>query len=151
MVAGYLAWTRRVVCMRLLMMLGAGLALCALGSVAGAAGEHPLADQVKEGCKAELESHCKDVTPGEGRLLACLYAYEDKLSGRCEYALYDASAQLEHAIAALTYVAKECEAELGKHCADVKAGEGRLAACLKKNEKDLGTRCKVAMKDVKLQ
>ena len=73
--------------MRLLMMLGAGLAACALGSVAGAVGEGSLADQVREGCKAELESYCKQVTPGEGRLLACLYAFEDKLSARCDYAL----------------------------------------------------------------
>ena len=55
--------------MRSLMMLGAGLAVCALGSVAGAAGEGSLTSQVKEGCKAELESYCKGVTPGEGRLL----------------------------------------------------------------------------------
>ena len=113
--------------------------------------QQDLIASVKEGCQKELDSFCKGVTPGEGRVLSCLYAYEDKLSGRCEYALYDASAQLEHAIAALTYVAKECEAELEKHCAEVKAGEGRLAACLKKNEKDLSARCKDAMKDVKLQ
>jgi len=126
--------------------------LCWLTGTPGTSrAQEGLLASVKEGCQKELDSFCKGVTPGEGRVLSCLYAYEDKLSGRCEYALYDASAQLEHAVAALTYVAKECEAELEKHCAEVKAGEGRLAACLKKNEKDLGTRCKDAMKDVKLQ
>jgi Cysteine rich repeat len=126
--------------------------LCLLPGTPGTSrAQEDLLASVKEGCQKELDSFCKGVTPGEGRVLSCLYAYEDKLSGRCEYALYDASAQLEHAIAALTYVAKECEAELGKHCADVKAGEGRLAACLKKNEKELSARCKNAMKDVKLQ
>ena len=88
--------------MRSLMMLGAGLAVCALGSVAGAAGEGSLTSQVKEGCKAELESYCKGVTPGEGRLLACLYAFEDKLSARCDYALYDAAMRLERAVATLS-------------------------------------------------
>jgi Cysteine rich repeat len=107
-----------------------------------------LVESVKEGCKKELESFCKEVTPGEGRVLACLYAYEDKLSGRCEYALYDASVQLERVVAALTYVANECKDELKKHCASVEAGEGRLAACLKKNEKDVSQRCKEAMKEV---
>ena len=57
--------------------------------------------QVVEGCKTELETHCKGVTPGEGRLLACLYAYEDKLSSRCDYALYDAAARLDQAVTAL--------------------------------------------------
>jgi hypothetical protein len=110
--------------------------------------QQDLIASVKEGCQKEMDSFCKEVTPGEGRILACLYAYEDKLSGRCEYALYDASTQLEHAVATLTYVANECQADLEKHCATVKAGEGRLAACLKKSEKDLSTRCKTAMKDV---
>ena len=43
--------------------------------------------------EAELETYCKDVTPGDGRILACLYAHGDKLSGQCEYALYDAAEQ----------------------------------------------------------
>ena len=33
------------------------------------------------------------MTPGQGRVLACLYAHGDKLSAKCEYALYDAAAQ----------------------------------------------------------
>ncbi len=113
--------------------------------------QEDLIASVKEGCQKELDSFCKEVTPGEGRILACLYAFSDKLTGRCEYALYDASAQLQHAVATLTYVANECAADLEKHCATVEAGEGRLAACLKKNEKDLSTRCQTAMKDVSIK
>ena len=105
---------------------------------------------VQEGCKTELETYCKDVTPGEGRVLACLYSREDKLSGRCEYVLYDAAAQLEHALGALTYVTNECSADLEKYCSAIKPGEGRLAACLKKNEQTLSERCQQAIKDVKL-
>src|SRR5215471_3101657 len=105
------------------------------GTFNPAQAQESLIKSVKEGCEKEMTSFCKDVTPGEGRILACLYAYEDKLSTRCEYALYDASAQLEHATASLTYVANECKADLEKHCAKVEAGEGRLAMCLKKNEK----------------
>jgi hypothetical protein len=128
------------------------LAVAVLSLLSGALNlswaQEDLIKSVKEGCKKELESFCKDVTPGEGRLLACMYAYQDKLSSRCEYALYDASAQLQHAVASLTYVANECSDDLKKHCANVEAGEGRLAACLKKNEKDVSQRCKDAMKDV---
>jgi len=110
-----------------------------------------LVKSVAEGCKTELEKYCKEVTPGKGRVLSCLYAYEDKLSGRCEYALYDAAAQLERAVGALTYVANECEADLQKHCADLKPGGGRLATCLKKNEAQLTDRCQQAMKDINLE
>jgi len=136
--------------MRLLMMLGAGLALCALGSVAGAAGQTSLTEQVKEGCKAELESYCKDVTPGEGRLLACLYAFEDKLSSRCDYALYDASMRLERAVAALSHGATECKGDIDKHCSKVQPGEGRVVDCLKKQGDKLSKRCRQAMKDIGL-
>jgi hypothetical protein len=110
-----------------------------------------LVQSVAEGCKAELESYCKDVTPGEGRVLSCLYAYEDKLSGRCEYALYDAAAQLERAIGALTYLANECKADLQQHCSQIEPGQGRLAICLKKNEQQMSARCQQAMKDVRLE
>ncbi len=54
-----------------------------------------LVESVAEGCSMELETRCADVTPGNGRLLACLFAYGDQLSGKCEYALFDAANQLE--------------------------------------------------------
>src|SRR5262249_22702395 len=62
---------KEVVRMRSLVVLGLGLGLFALGPVAPAAGQSSLTDQVKEGCKKELDSYCKQVTPGEGRVLAC--------------------------------------------------------------------------------
>ncbi len=106
------------------------------------------ADTVLEGCKKELESYCKNVTPGEGRVLACLYAYEDKLSPRCEYSLYDASVQLERAVTAVTYVANECRDDLNKYCSGVQPGEGRLLTCLDKNKGKISKRCNEALKDV---
>ena len=114
------------------------------------AGEN-LVQTVANGCKVELEKYCKDVTPGEGRVLACLYAYGDKLSPKCEYALYDAAAQLERAVAALSYVANECDEDLDKYCGAVAPGEGRLLDCLNKKSKQLTKRCKQALKDVGLK
>lgn len=128
------------------------LGLCILFMFVSSAGAiETLVESVAKGCKNELESYCSKVTPGEGRILACLYAHNDKISGRCEYALYDAAAQLERFIAALTYVANECEDDLDKFCASVPAGEGRLAACLDKNKEKISARCKQAMKDVNLK
>ena len=104
-------------------------------------------DTVAKGCEKELIKYCKDVTPGEGRVLACLYAHENKLSARCEYALFDAAAQLDRAISSLTYLANECGDDLEKYCADVPEGQGRLLNCLKKNDKKVSKRCKQALKD----
>lgn len=73
--------------------------------VNSAAAEQDLLQSVADGCKAEIDTYCSKVTPGQGRVLACLYAHGDKLSAKCEYALYDAAAQLQRAVAALGYVA----------------------------------------------
>ena len=110
-----------------------------------------LVQTVVNGCKQELETYCKDVTPGEGRVLACLYARSDKLSGKCEYALYDAAAQLERAVAALSYAVNECKDDLQKLCSGVPAGQGRLLNCLEKNDSQVSGRCKEALKDVGLK
>ena len=100
------------------------------------------------GCEQELAGYCADVTPGEGRTLACLYAHSDKLSGQCEYALYDAAVQLERFISALSYVANECNTDLQTFCADVAVGEGRLLGCLDNNFSQLSQRCSQALTDV---
>ena len=110
-----------------------------------------LVDSVATGCEKELTSYCSKVTPGDGRILACLYAHGDKISGQCEYALFDAAAQLERFVAALSYVVNECEDDLQKYCASVRAGEGRLAECLLvKNKDKISKRCNQAMKEVDL-
>lgn len=102
-----------------------------------------------KGCEVELKTYCADVTPGEGRMLACIYAHNDKLSGRCEYALYDAASQLEAMLAGLQHVVGECGDDLQKYCGDVKPGEGRIIDCMKKNKKKLSKKCTQAVNDVK--
>jgi hypothetical protein len=121
-----------------------------IGGTAFAAEKGPV-EIVAEGCKKEMSTYCKDVTPGEGRVLACLFAFEDKLSPRCEFALYDAASQLERAVNALTYAANECREDIKSYCSDVKPGEGRILDCLDKKKDVMSDRCKQAIKDVGLK
>ncbi|HEX9137509.1 MAG TPA: cysteine rich repeat-containing protein [Nitrospirota bacterium] len=116
-----------------------------------ASAKQTLVEGVVKGCDNELKTYCKDVTPGEGRGLACLYAHSDKLSGQCEYALYDAAMQLERVINALAYAANECRDDLKKFCSDIKPGEGRLLQCIDKNDAKVSGRCKQALKDTGLK
>jgi hypothetical protein len=131
-------------------MMGIMLSLVLLMALPAMA-EESLVKSVTEGCKAELEGYCKDVTPGNSRLLACIYAHGDKLSTKCEYALYDAAAQLERAVAALAYVTNECMDDLTQNCSNVAVGQGRLLECLNKNEKNISSRCKTALTEVGLK
>jgi len=129
------------------------IVVAALALVFGgcASAKYPLAESVQKGCEQELTTYCKEVTPGEGRVLACLYAHEDKLSVACEYALYDAAAQLESALTALAYVADACRDDLVTYCAESNIGEGRLLDCLDKNEAKVSAPCKQALKDTGLK
>ena len=108
-------------------------------------------DTFSAGCQQELSTFCKDVTPGDGRILACLYAFQDKLSPRCEYALYDSVGQLDKVLNNLSYAVGECRDDLKNHCAEIKPGEGRLLDCLGKNEAKVSARCNTALKDAGLK
>lgn len=131
------------------------IVIAVIGSIVltggSASAQQKLLESVKQGCEKELTTFCKDVTPGEGRVLACLYAFQDKVSTKCEYALYDAAAQLERAVTALAYAANECRDDLKKFCADVQPGQGRLLNCLDKSEKSVSQRCKDALKETGLK
>jgi hypothetical protein len=116
--------------------------------LAGNALAQDIVSDVQNGCAIEIDKFCSQVSPGEGRLLACFFAHEDKLSGQCQFALYDASAQLERAVSALNYIAGECEDDALAHCAEVQLGEGRVIDCLKSNEDSVSASCKQAMNDV---
>jgi len=109
-----------------------------------------LVDTLKKACHKELTTFCKGVVPGQGRILACLYAFENKVSDKCEYALYDASLQLEQAVAALKFAAGQCKDDLQKFCAGVQVGQGRALACLKKNDAAVSQACKDALKQTGL-
>jgi len=108
-------------------------------------------DTFSKGCQQELTTYCKDVTPGDGRVIACLYAFQDKLTPRCEYALYDSVSQLDKTLSTLAYAISECRDDLKSNCSDVKPGEGRLLDCLSKNEAKVSARCNDALKDVGLK
>ncbi|HTN52342.1 MAG TPA: cysteine rich repeat-containing protein [Anaeromyxobacter sp.] len=126
----------------------AGALLLAAGQ---ARAEESLADSVKKACHKELTTFCKGVPAGQARILACLYAFEDKVSDQCVYAVYDAAAQLEQAVQAVKFAASQCQADLQKFCADVKPGKGRALACLDKNAKDVSAQCKDALKQTGLK
>jgi hypothetical protein len=116
------------------------------GSVLGA--EEALDERIQESCQTELGTYCDDVSFGEGRSLGCLFAHHEKLSGQCEYALYEAAVQLERAVAAFTDVAKACDDDMNRFCAHVQAGEGRLIECLEGKAAEVTPTCKAALTTV---
>ncbi len=108
------------------------------------------ADTLTQGCRQEIDSYCTAVAPGKGRVLACLYAFGDKLSPQCEAALYESVEQLEWSIDVLAFVAGECREDLQAYCAGVAPGEGRLLDCIERNLGKVSARCTGAIREVGL-
>ena len=123
--------------------------LVAVAFMAGpvATAEETLVEYLVTACETDIENYCNQVTPGNGRLLHCMAAHEDKISGQCEYALYQAATLLDQLSSAIVYVAEQCRTEIETICSDVVMGEGRLAACVAEHEAESSDGCKRAIAD----
>jgi hypothetical protein len=109
--------------------------------------QESLLEHLVKSCEDDIKSYCSQVTPGNGRILHCMAAHEDKISGRCQYAFYQAASILEQLATATAYVASQCATDIEAYCSDVRMGEGRVLACLTKNEADLSDACEQAIAD----
>ena len=115
--------------------------------VVGANAQESLVEKLVKACESDINTYCDQVTPGEGRMLHCLAAHEDKISGRCDYALYQAATLLEQLTNAIAYVASQCRTDIQTHCSDVAMGEGRILACLEEHEDEVSDACNSAVDD----
>ena len=109
--------------------------------------QETLIEHLVSACESDLENYCSQVTPGNGRLLHCMAAHEDKISGQCEYAFYQAATLLEQLSIAVNYVAQECKTDIENHCNGVEIGNGKILACLAEHDDEVGENCKKAVAD----
>jgi len=143
---------------RLLAKLGILLSLAILptGSVsaqsdAGKAILEKLTARVKKlesVCAKDIKKYCSDVTPGEGRLVYCMQAYEDKISHKCVFELEDAATSVLAAADALKSAVIACKAEITGVCGKIQPGQGRIAACLLANKATNSPGCADAIKKI---
>jgi hypothetical protein len=100
------------------------------------------ANNLMAACEAEIAVKCTGVSKGRGRISACLYAHDDKLSGACrvEVAKVSNSSTFQRyiptgvrSLQGSGYEAslrKACTSDADKLCTRVKTGNGRILACL---------------------
>jgi len=98
-----------------------------------------------EACKADVETHCKDVQPGQGRIVGCLRKNEASLSASCREQIAKMDEQREHMHARMQQISDACKADAKQYCPDVRPGGGRVTRCLKENETKLSVECKAAL------
>lgn len=98
-------------------------------------------EKLRDSCSEDLKKYCSAVTPGGGRLVYCLEAYEDKISAKCAFDLDEEELDLQATNDGLKEAVRVCQGDIQKLCGTTQPGEGRIAACLIANRSSVSAGC----------
>ena len=104
--------------------------------------------KLESACASDIKKYCRTVTPGEGRMIYCMQAHEDKISVKCAFELGEAATNVQTAADALKDGLIACKAEITGVCGKTVPGQGRIAACLLANKSTASSGCAEALKKI---
>src|SRR5664279_3151643 len=104
--------------------------------------------KLESACANDIKKYCRNVTPGEGRMIYCMQAYEDKISPKCVFELEETATSVLSAADALKDGVIACKAEITGVCGKTQPGQGRIAACLLANKSTASAGCADAIKKI---
>ena len=104
--------------------------------------------KLESACASDIKKYCRTVTPGEGRMIYCMQAHEDKISVKCAFELGEAATNVQTAADALKDGVMACKAEINGVCGKTVPGQGRVAACLLANKSTASSGCAEALKKI---
>src|SRR5437879_13760388 len=90
--------------------------------------------KLENACANDIKKYCKTVTPGEGRMIYCMQAHEDKISPQCDYELGEAASSVQASLDSLKDAIIACKTEITGVCGKTVPGQGRIAACMMANK-----------------
>jgi hypothetical protein len=105
-------------------------------------------EKLEKSCAKDIKKYCRTVTPGEGRLLYCMQAHEDKISAKCAFDLEESATSVQITADALKDAVIACKAEISGVCGKTLPGQGRIAACLIANKSTASTGCVEAIQKI---
>jgi hypothetical protein len=97
--------------------------------------------KLENSCADDIKKYCSNVTPGEGRLLYCMHAYEDQISPKCAFDLEETATNVQLSADNLKEAVSACKAEITGVCGSTQPGQGRIAACLIANKSTASKAC----------
>jgi hypothetical protein len=101
--------------------------------------------KLENSCADDIKKYCSDVTPGEGRMIYCMQAHEDKISPKCAFDLEEAATDVQLSADNLKDAIAACHAEITGVCGKTLPGQGRIAACLIANKSTASKNCAEAL------
>jgi hypothetical protein len=101
--------------------------------------------KLENSCADDIKKYCSDVTPGEGRMIYCMHAHEDKISSKCGFDLEEAATDVQLSADNLKEAIAACKAEISGVCGTTLPGQGRIAACLMANKSTASKSCGEAL------
>ena len=104
--------------------------------------------KLENACRGDIKKYCRDVTPGEGRMIYCMQAHEDKISPKCAYELGTTAGSVQATQDLLKDGVIACKAEIAGVCGKIQPGQGRIAACLIANKSTASKDCADAIQKV---
>jgi len=104
--------------------------------------------KLESACAKDIKKYCSTVTPGEGRMIYCMQAHEDKISPKCAFELGDAASSVQTAADTLKDAVIACKPEITGVCGKTQPGQGRIAACLLANKSTASSGCAEAIKKI---
>ena len=104
--------------------------------------------KLENACAGDIKKYCRSVTPGEGRMIYCMQAHEDKISPKCAYELGEAAGSVQATSDLLKDGVIACKAEISGVCGKILPGQGRIAACLIANKSTASKDCADAIQKV---
>ena len=107
--------------------------------------------KLETACGEDVKKFCSTVTPGDGRIMLCMQAHEDKISDSCASTLDEVAHQAEATADNLREAVKACRGDIEKLCATTQPGQGRLAACLTANKTSVSKGCADAVQKIQDQ
>ena len=104
------------------------------------------AQGVLENCEEEIKALCSTVSPGDGRLISCMYAHENYLNEKCANSIADFGDILDFVFSTIRGAMETCIGDIEKHCADTEFGGGRMMSCLSEKAADITPECKMVVR-----
>ena len=104
--------------------------------------------KLENACASDIKKYCRDVTPGEGRMIYCLQAHENKINPKCAFELGETTGSVQATQDLLKDGVLACKAEIAGVCGKIQPGQGRVAACLIANKATASKDCIDAIQKV---